>query len=359
MLLWMAARDDRRRVVGIERVDVGEDADLDRAAALRLLRAARARSRTSGRRAGQPGRRPAERLKGGAAVHLVRSQLVDDLESVAALRSCSSSSGVEVTGHGPCPAPLPERRLDLTCSGRSGTDSDSRTDSPRQVDRARQLARRAGARAGRTSRCCRRRWSGMAASERLRVGMQRAARTALPRGPTSTSCPRYITATRWLTKRITPRSCDTKRYASSSRSRRSTNRLRICARTDTSSADTASSATISRGSHGERAGDADALALAAAQLVRIALGVLGLEGRPSPAARDAVGALRVGGEAVHAHRLADDARDRHARVQRRVRVLEDDLRLAPERQQRAGRQGGDVLPVEDDAPARWARWRAA
>ncbi len=42
----------------------------------------------------------------------------------------------------------------------------------------------------------------------------------------------------------------------------------ICPRTDTSSADTGSSATISFGLDGERLGDADALLLTSAELVR-------------------------------------------------------------------------------------------
>ena len=51
----------------------------------------------------------------------------------------------------------------------------------------------------------------------------------------------------------------------------------ICAWIDTSSAETGSSATMSFGLQRQRAGDADALALAAGELVRIAVGVLGRE----------------------------------------------------------------------------------
>ena len=51
-------------------------------------------------------------------------------------------------------------------------------------------------------------------------------------------------------------------------------RLTICAWIDTSSADTDSSAMIELRIARERAGDADALALAAGELVRIALGML-------------------------------------------------------------------------------------
>ena len=67
-----------------------------------------------------------------------------------------------------------------------------------------------------------------------------------------------------------------------------------CACTETSSAETASSAISTSGSHGQRARDADALALAAREFVRIAVERLGLEphqphqllgARPSAASR--------------------------------------------------------------------------
>ena len=53
----------------------------------------------------------------------------------------------------------------------------------------------------------------------------------------------------------------------------------ICACTETSSADTGSSSTISCGSQRQRAGHADPLALAAGELVRVAVEVLGREAR--------------------------------------------------------------------------------
>ena len=51
-------------------------------------------------------------------------------------------------------------------------------------------------------------------------------------------------------------------------------RLRICAWIETSSAETGSSATISLGLEGERPGQADALPLAAGELVGVAVGRL-------------------------------------------------------------------------------------
>src|SRR5258706_11312366 len=54
---------------------------------------------------------------------------------------------------------------------------------------------------------------------------------------------------------------------------------------------------------------------------------------------------------MNAQRIGDDGSHPLARVQRRVRVLEDHLRLAADRPERAPGQPGDVLAVEDDRPA--------
>ncbi len=50
-------------------------------------------------------------------------------------------------------------------------------------------------------------------------------------------------------------------------------------------------------------------------------------------------------------RLADDVADRHARVERGVRVLEDHLDVAADRLQGAAREAGDVLALVADLPA--------
>jgi hypothetical protein len=55
-------------------------------------------------------------------------------------------------------------------------------------------------------------------------------------------------------------------------------------------------------------------------------------------------------EAVDAQPLADTVADRRARVQARVRVLEDDLDAPPVGLQRATAQRGHILPVEPDGP---------
>ena len=111
-------------------------------------------------------------------------------------------------------------------------------------------------------------------------------------------------------------------------------RFRICACTETSSAETGSSQTISFGLKRERARDADPLPLAARELVRVAVVVLRAQAHAIEQLADA--ALHVLLGLVDRERLADDLADALARVQRRVRVLEDDLHLAAQRPQSAG-----------------------
>ena len=76
---------------------------------------------------------------------------------------------------------------------------------------------------------------------------------------------------------------------------------------------------------GERARDADALALSAGELVRIARHVFGAQ----PDFVEQLAHARVGrgafGDLVDRQSFADDRADRHARVERRERILEDDL----------------------------------
>ena len=105
--------------------------------------------------------------------------------------------------------------------------------------------------------------------------------------------------------------------------------MRICAWIETSSAETGSSQTMSSWIQGERAGDADALALAARELVRVTVDEVGVEAddfeqlldRPAPSPPVA--------DLVDEEWLPDDVADRHPRIERGVRVLEDDLHLPP------------------------------
>ena len=120
-----------------------------------------------------------------------------------------------------------------------------------------------------------------------------------------------------------------KRYVRPKSRCRSLSRLRICAWIETSSAETGSSQTISFGAERERAGDADSLALAARELVRVAVREARVEADHVEQLADPDAPVLARADPVHDQRLADDVADRHARVERRVRVLEDDLHLAP------------------------------
>ena len=95
-------------------------------------------------------------------------------------------------------------------------------------------------------------------------------------GDNSTTFPRYITAIRLETWRTTLKSSATKMYDSPSWSCKSSSRLTTWAWIDTSSADTVSSSTISW-VDGQGAGDANALALAARELMGEPVGVLWVE----------------------------------------------------------------------------------
>ena len=119
-----------------------------------------------------------------------------------------------------------------------------------------------------------------------------------------------------------------------------------CAWIETSSADTGSSATISRGSTASARAIADPLALAAGELVRIATRVLGREARPARAVRRPGAPRRLGpGQTVQHQRLAQHGAHRHARVERGVGVLEDHLHaLASARASRCRRAPADPRP---------------
>ncbi len=143
----------------------------------------------------------------------------------------------------------------------------------------------------------------------------------------STIFPRYITATRVAMNFTTARSCAMKTYDRPSRACRSRSRFTTCAWIETSSADTGSSQTIEARLDRQRARDADALPLPAGKFVRIAARVLR---RETDEAQDLLQALAPPslGESVQRERLVERLADRHARIERRERVLEDDLQRA-------------------------------
>ena len=97
----------------------------------------------------------------------------------------------------------------------------------------------------------------------------------------------------------------------------------------------------------ERARDRDALPLAARELVRKLL----RRARARPDQRQQLVDARaqrrlVGRETVKAHRLGENLRHRHARIERRVRVLEDHLHPPAQRPHLRRRGERDVAAVE-------------
>jgi hypothetical protein len=102
----------------------------------------------------------------------------------------------------------------------------------------------------------------------------------------------------------------------------------------------------------EGAGDPDPLPLAAAELVGVAARVVRLEADHVHDPLDPGRALLGRPDAVDAQPLADAVADWRARVEARVRVLEDDLHAAPVRLELRAAQPRDVLAVEDDRPRR-------
>ena len=160
--------------------------------------------------------------------------------------------------------------------------------------------------------------------------------------------PRYMTATRcemWRTRR---RSCATNRIVSRSRACSSSSRFTTCACTETSSAETSSSATRQSGLDGERAGDADPLALAAGELVRItSRRVRGQadEGQQLGDARRDCGSFA---QPVDPERLAQHGADGLAGVERAVGVLEDHLDAAAVPPQAGALERAHVLAVVAD-----------
>ncbi len=104
--------------------------------------------------------------------------------------------------------------------------------------------------------------------------------------------------------------------------------------------------------NGERACDADALALAAGKLVRITVGVIRLQPDQTQQFLNAIVYAFAAGEVMYLERLADDVADGHARVERRKRILKDDLHLSAQMAQLRARAIQDVAAVEPHFTAR-------
>jgi len=138
-----------------------------------------------------------------------------------------------------------------------------------------------------------------------------------------------------------------KRKDNPRRSRRPSSRRRICACTDTSSARPARRDDQFGTSTKARA-NADALALAAGEFVRIALHVLA----PQPTSATASSASRQfpGARAkVDAQRLLECLPDGAARIERGIRILEHDLHALPQAAQRSALRGANAVPQDHRA----------
>ncbi len=98
----------------------------------------------------------------------------------------------------------------------------------------------------------------------------------------------------------------------------------------------------------QRPGDGDALALAARELVRVAVPPVRVDPDLAQRLDDPLVTLPAVADAVHDQALGDDLGDRHARAQGAVRVLEHHLHLAPERPYVARAQALDLAAVEGD-----------
>ncbi len=102
----------------------------------------------------------------------------------------------------------------------------------------------------------------------------------------------------------------------------------------------------------EAAGDPDPLPLAAGELVRIAVDVLGVQADDLEQLLDPPAAVTLRCDlGVDVVRLADDVADGHPWVQRRVRVLEDDLDVAAQCAQGLPLGLEDVLALEQGLAA--------
>ena len=100
---------------------------------------------------------------------------------------------------------------------------------------------------------------------------------------------------------------------------------------------------------GQRAGNANALALSAREFVRIAVGHVGQQAHHVEQLGDllAIGGAPAG-QAMDLERLADDLRHLHARVQRPERVLIDHLHAPPDGPHAGTVVLGNVLALEHD-----------
>src|SRR4029079_11634090 len=106
------------------------------------------------------------------------------------------------------------------------------------------------------------------------------------------------------------------------------------------------------GLQSEARGDPDPLALAARELVRVAAGVVGREADRVLERLHLLAPLRRRPDLVDPETLADAVADRRSWVERRVRVLEDDLHPPPVRLELLAGQLRDVPALDEDLAGR-------
>jgi hypothetical protein len=103
--------------------------------------------------------------------------------------------------------------------------------------------------------------------------------------------------------------------------------------------------------HGQGAGNADALALAATEFVRVTVRLRGVQAGVAEKPGNSPGAVGGGcAQVVNFQGLADDLANGHARVKGIVRVLENHLTGPPPGAHLGGAQTGNVFARQQDAP---------
>src|SRR5262249_57593880 len=88
---------------------------------------------------------------------------------------------------------------------------------------------------------------------------------------------------------------------------------------------------------------------AAGESMRIGGSTAGIEAGEPEKLADPLGRARGRYNSVQCQRFRENLPDGHARIERRIGVLEDDLRVAPQGLELALLEGGDVTAVETNA----------
>ena len=126
--------------------------------------------------------------------------------------------------------------------------------------------------------------------------------------------------------------------------------MSTCACTETSSADTGSSQTRNDRLDRECPGDADPLPLSARELVGVATRHRGVEPDFLEQGADPRRDLLARHDAMDLQALGDRRADGEARIERAVRILEDDLHPPPHRAERLPVEAEQVLAFEAHRP---------